>query len=245
MQDVKFLLTGDTSVTLSFGEEISTEINRTIRAFGYALSVRGIAGIVETVPTYRSVTIHYKPEIIRHDALVEALASIVDGLGAVALPASSVLEIPVLYGGEMGPDLNFVAAHTGLLPDEVVNTHTSAPYLIYMLGFTPGFTYLGGMSKQIATPRLKTPRVRIPAGSVGIAGEQTGVYPIESPGGWQLIGRTPVKMYDPHRATPILPVAGDYIRFVSITEAEFTRIEAEAARGTYICRRYAAEEVTA
>ena len=143
----------------------------------------------------------------------------------------------------MGPDLEFVAQHAGKTPEEVVDIHTSADYLIYMLGFTPGFAYLGGMSGEIAAPRLETPRVKIPAGSVGIAGSQTGVYPIDSPGGWQLIGRTPVRMYDPEREPPILPQAGQYIRFYPIDRAEFDRISALGSG--YACSAHPRGEVGA
>ena len=154
-----------------------------------------------------------------------------------------MLEIPVLYGGEeMGPDLGFVAEHNHKTPDEVIRIHTSTEYLIYMLGFTPGFTYLGGMSEEIAAPRLAQPRVRIPAGSVGIAGSQTGVYPIDSPGGWQLIGRTPVRMYDPDRAVPILPKAGQYIKFYAIDQTEFDRIAALEASSGYTVHTYPRKE---
>ena len=124
-----------------------------------------------------------------------------------------------------------MAQNAGISEEEVVKIHTSTEYLIYMLGFTPGFTYLGGMSDKIATPRLKQPRVKIPAGSVGIAGKQTGVYPVDSPGGWQLIGRTPVKMYDPDREVPILPQAGQYIKFKAVSQAEYDKIAEEVAKG--------------
>ena len=195
-------------MTVEFGNEISTEINAKIRAFNIALQQSKIPGIVETVPTYRSLAVHYDPEVILYGALVKKLKGLLGQLDNIQIPPSDVLEIPVLYGGEEGPDIQFVAEHNGKTVQEVIDIHTSTEYLIYMLGFTPGFTYLGGMSEEIATPRLKTPRVLIPGGSVGIAGAQTGVYPIDSPGGWQLIGRTPVRMYDPDRATPILPEAG-------------------------------------
>lgn len=242
MSDVRFLITGDTSLTVEFGNEISEAINAKIRAFSIALADSGIPGIVETVPTYRSLMIHYDPGVILYEPLVERLRGLLGNLDRIEIPPSDVLEIPVLYGGEMGPDLEFVAQHSGKTPEEVVKIHTSTEYLIYMLGFTPGFTYLGGMSEEIATPRLKTPRVKIPAGSVGIAGAQTGVYPIDSPGGWQLIGRTPVRMYDPHRETPILPQAGQYIRFYAIDQAEYDRIAAEEAAGTYVCGRHPRKE---
>lgn len=239
MPTVRFLLTGDTSLSVEFGNEISEEINAQIRAFTIALEKSDIPGLIELVPTYRACMIHYDPGVIAYAALRKRLTGVLDHLDSIAIPPSDVLEIPVLYGGEeMGPDLAFVAAHAGLSEQEVVKIHTSAEYLIYMLGFTPGFTYLGGMSERIAAPRLQQPRVRIPAGSVGIAGKQTGVYPIDSPGGWQLIGRTPVKMYDPKRETPILPKAGQYIRFRAVDRAEYDEIAAAAEKGEYVCRTY-------
>ena len=237
MADVRFLLTGDTSVSVEFGNEISEEINARIRAFNMALADSKLPGFVESVPSYGALMIHYDPGVILYDPLVQQLRQLLGRLDQAVLPPSDVLEIPVLYGGEEGPDLEFVARHAGKTPEEVIRIHSSTEYLIYMLGFTPGCSYLGGMSLEIAAPRLTTPRVRIPAGSVGIAGAQTGVYPIDSPGGWQLIGRTPVRMYDPDRETPILPQAGQYIHFYPIDQAEFDRIAAQEAAGGYVCRR--------
>ncbi len=241
MRDVRFLLTGDTSVTVEFGNKISDEINAAIRAFNIALAKSEIEGIVETVPTYRSLTVHYRPEVIRYAPLCERLRALLESLDAIEIPPASVIEIPLLYGGEEGPDLEFVAEHNHKTVEEVIKIHTSTEYLIYMIGFTPGFPYLGGMSEEIATPRLKSPRVKIPGGTAGIAGGQTGVYPIDSPGGWQLIGKTPVKLYDPDRACPILLEAGQYVKFRAIDRAEYEKIEQEVAKGIYQPRSYSRE----
>ena len=242
MADARCLLAGDAAVAVEFGNEVSPAINAQVRAFHIALAESGIPGLVETVPTYRSLMVHYDPGVIRYEALVNELRGLLGKLSSIPIPPSGVLEIPVLYGGEAGPDLDFVAEYAHKTPEEVIRIHTSTEYLIYMLGFTPGFAYLGGMSGEIAAPRLKQPRVKIPAGSVGIAGSQTGVYPIDSPGGWQLIGKTPVRMYDPGRAEPILPKAGEYIKFYPITQQEFDAIAAQEAAGTYVCRRHPRKE---
>ena len=242
MNNVRFLLTGDTSLSVEFGDVINEAINHDIRAYKIALEKAGNPGIVETVPTYRSLMVHYDPSVIPYAQIRMKLEQLLDEMGEIEIPPSPVLEIPVLYGGEMGPDLPFVAENAGMSEEEVVKIHSSAEYLIYMLGFTPGFTYLGGMSEKIAAPRLKAPRVKIPAGSVGIAGTQTGVYPIDSPGGWQLIGRTPVKMYDPERETPILPEAGQYIQFFPVTQEEYDRILQDIQAGTYVVKTHARKE---
>ncbi len=226
-------ITGDTSLAVFFGEEISPEINRRVRSFDEALSAAKIEGIYETVPAYCSVTVHYEPEIIRFGPLLEKLEAVIRETKEAGSCPASVIRIPVLYGGEYGPDLSFVAAHNHITPEEVIRIHTEPEYLIYMLGFTPGFPYLGGMDKRIAAPRLKTPRTAIPAGSVGIAGEQTGVYPSETPGGWQLIGRTPLRLYDPAAEKPILLEAGMHVRFYPIDQITFGEIESEVRNGSF------------
>lgn len=241
MGDVRYLVSGDCAVCVEFGNEISPEINRKIREFKIAVERAGIEGIVETVPTYRSLLVVYKPEVIGFKELTAKFDEVMKHMGNIQIPPPTVIEIPVLYGGEMGPDIENVASHNGKTVEEVIKIHTSGEYLIYMLGFIAGFPYLGGMSKQIATPRLKSPRVKIEGGSVGIAGEQTGVYPVASPGGWQLIGRTPLKMYDADREKPVLLEAGQYIRFRSITEKEYVEIERQVSEGTYRYVTYAKE----
>ena len=233
MSDVRYLVSGDCAVCVEFGNKICPDINTKIRAFKIAVEKSGIEGIVETVPTYRSLLVHYKPEVIGFKELTEKFEELMGSISNIQIPPPTVIEIPVLYGGEMGPDIENVASHNGKTVEEVIQIHTSEEYLIYMLGFIAGFPYLGGMSKEIATPRLKSPRVKIDGGSVGIAGEQTGVYPVDSPGGWQLIGRTPLKLYDADREKPVLLEAGQYIKFRSIDAAEYAKIEKEVADGTY------------
>lgn len=233
MSEVRYLVSGDSSVCVEFGNEISPDINRKIRAFKIAVEKSGIPGIVETVPTYRSLLVHYKPEVIGYKAITEIFKSLMGTLDNIEIPPPTVIEIPVLYGGEMGPDIENVASHNGKTVEEVIKIHTSQEYLIYMIGFIAGFPYLGGMSKEIATPRLKEPRVKIDGGSVGIAGEQTGIYPLDSPGGWQLIGRTPLKLYDAEREKPVLLEAGQYIKFRSISQKEFDETAKAVEDGSY------------
>ena len=233
MSKIRFLPAGDSAVVAEFGNEISEAVNRCVHAFAAAVEKSGIPGIRELVPTYRSLMIHYDPRTIRYGELLTALSALSAEETADADAERHILVIPVLYGGEAGPDIGNVAEKNGLSPDEVIELHTGTDYRIYMLGFTPGFTYLGGMDPRLETPRLSTPRVKIPAGSVGIAGMQTGVYPIDSPGGWQLIGRTPVPFYDPSRPEPILPKAGWYICFRSVSGEEYKNIEHAVHEGTY------------
>jgi len=223
----KILTASDSSLCVEFGNEISEEINRLVSAFADEMEKAKIAGVEELIPTYRSVTVEYDPEIIGVDELTERVQGLMASLHGAKPKPAEVLRVPVLYGGEWGPDLENVAKAHNMTPEEIIERHCKPEYLIYMMGFLPGFCYLGGLDKEIATPRLKTPRVKIPAGSVGIAGEQTGVYPLESPGGWQLIGQTPLRFYDPHREKPILCEAGMHIQFYPIDREEFDRIYRE------------------
>lgn len=232
-EKAKYLVSGDSALNMEFGNSISEEINKKIRAMTSAVEMKEVYGIMELVPTYRSLMIHYDPLKVDFYELVNTLKKIEENVDNIKLPAPEVIEVPILYGGDWGPDIENVARYNNISVEEVVEIHTSKEYLIFMLGFTPGFPYLGGMDTRIAAPRLQTPRTRIPGGSVGIAGEQTGIYPVSSPGGWQLIGSTPIKLFDPHRENPILLKSGNYIKFKSINEEEYQKIKKELDNGTY------------
>lgn len=224
-KETKYLIAGDKALTIEYGNEISEDISSRVRSMMVALESNKIDGIIETVPTYRSLMVHYDALTIGYDDLVKKLKDLEKKLENISLPKPKVIEIPTVYGGQYGPDIENVANHNKITVDEVIKIHSSKEYLIYMLGFTPGFPYLGGMDERIATPRLDSPRTKIHKGSVGIAGSQTGIYPIDSPGGWQLIGKTPLKLYESKREIPILLKAGDYIKFVPISEDKYKKIE--------------------
>ena len=220
----RFRLAGDRGLLVEFGGTIDPEINRKVRQVFVSLEKRPIDGVTEVIPTYRSLLVFYDPFQISPEKLRAEISDRERKLDTLEIPLPETVEIPVAYGGEFGPDLEFVARHNNLTPKEVIQIHTSGNYLIYMLGFTPGFPFLGGLSKKLFTPRLENPRQLVPAGSVGIANNQTGVYPINSPGGWQLIGRTPLKLYDPLRSPPILLKAGNYLKFKRISDDMYVEI---------------------
>ena len=218
---------GDCAVTVQAGNEISEETNRRVVELLQTLAESGPKGIRELVPSYSAVCIHYDPAVLSYDALIAYLKSIEIKELSSESASQQIVEIPVCYGGEYGPDLDFVAQHNGLSAEDVVAIHSGGTYLVYMLGFLPGFAYMGGMDERIATPRLTSPRAKIPAGSVGIAGGQTGIYPLSSPGGWQLIGRTPLKLFTMEGETARFALsAGNMVRFVPITEKQFREMEA-------------------
>lgn len=235
MREIKLLAAGEQGLVVEFGSVISPEINTAVRQLSQRMADAKTEGIVEIVPTYRSVMVWFDPLQITRQAVAERVRLLLEQVEIqTGRPASGrIVQVPVCYGGDFGPDLEFVAQHNHLSVEEVIAIHTSKPYLIYMLGFTPGFPYLGGMSETIATPRLKQPRVAIAAGSVGIAGSQTGVYPVESPGGWRLIGRTPLKVFEPESPTPFLFAAGDCLQFEPISAEEFLAIGRQVEAGTY------------
>jgi len=221
---------GDCAISIDFGQVIDPKINRHIRQTIERIQELKLDGITELVPTYCALLIQYDAMLYSYSDICNLMEPLLEpSVTNDANDRVTVIEIPTVYGGEFGPDLGFVASHNNLSEDEVVSIHSGTDYLVYMLGFIPGFTYLGGMDPRIATPRLSSPRTLIPAGSVGIAGEQTGTYPSDSPGGWQIIGRTPVTMYDMSKEQAALLSAGDYVRYVPIDEAEYNRIKALGA----------------
>ncbi len=233
---MRILPSGDLALVVEFGNEISTACNGQVRQLNQRLRKNEIKGIIETVPTFRSLLVYYNPSIITYKKLCKYIESVSNEDGDMGGKTNRIIEIPVCYGGQYGVDLIEVAKHVGMSEAEVINIHSGVDYLIYMLGFLPGFPYLGGLDHRLVTPRLSNPRTLIPAGSVGIGGEQTGVYPVESPGGWRLIGRTPLKLYDSGLEKPTLYEAGDYIHFQPIDEAEFLSIEELVKNGQYQCK---------
>jgi KipI family sensor histidine kinase inhibitor len=219
--DAKSYLMGDRGLLLEFGDEISREINEKVRRMALAVQAEAIEGIIETVPTYRSLLIIYNPVILPIEDLKKRLKKIEGGLQTTPLPEPKLTRIPVVYGGIYGPDLEEVAKYLHVSPEEVIQLHCSKPYLIYMIGFMPGYPYMGELPQALVTPRLKTPRLLVPKGSVAIAQRQTGIYSMESPGGWQILGRTPVELFHPEKDPPALLQMGDFVQFYQVSEKEF------------------------
>ncbi|MGI4762257.1 MAG: 5-oxoprolinase subunit PxpB [Janthinobacterium lividum] len=224
---------GDAAVVLEFGQAIAPATHRLIQAFARVLARHPPPGLREVVPAFTTLTVYYDPLVLfalgaaaPYERLAADLRQLLPAAQAAAAEyvPGPLVEIPVCYGGEFGPDLAAVASHAQLSVEEVIMRHSAPEYLVYMVGFAPGFPYLGGLDARLATPRRAQPRSLVPAGAVGIAGLQTGVYSLPTPGGWQLIGRTPEQLFNPGRARPSLLQAGDRLRFVPITEQEFQRL---------------------
>jgi len=207
---------GDSALTLTLGDGIDADLNRNVHALAARLASAALVGVREITPAYASLLIHYDPLVLSYTTVLDWALEQAANLEETLSRPPRCVEIPTRYGGEYGPDLDFVANHNHLTPTEVVRIHTSPEYTVYMMGFTPGFPYLGGMEARIAAPRLETPRTSIPSGSVGIAGLQTGIYPLTSPGGWRLIGRTEMVLFDPRVDPPCLLSPGDRLKFVAI-----------------------------
>lgn len=217
-------LAGDKGFLVEFGDGIDPRINAQVRAMARAMEKNLPPGILEVIPTYRSLLFIYDPDLMDPDRLYKLVENLDDGRDELAAESVKVVEIPVCYGGEFGPDIGNVQKASGLTQEQVIQVHAAREYLIYMVGFTPGFAFLGGLDERLNTSRLNTPRMHVPKGSVGIANNQTGMYPIASPGGWQIIGRTPLNLFAPWKKDPFLYRAGDKIKFVPISESEYNRL---------------------
>ena len=218
---------GDAALLIELGHAIDAATHARVRAAFDALSAAAIPGVTDIVPAYTGLAVHYDPvPIARNDpegtpyetmrrTVVTALEHVQPG----AVPSGRTVEIAVRYGGEDGPDLDFVAQHAGMSVEDVIALHAAAEYTVFMVGFTPGFPYLGGLPERLATPRRSSPRASVPAGSVGIAGKQTGIYPLRTPGGWQIIGRTDERLFRPELDPPTLLRLGDRVRFIDVSDA--------------------------
>lgn len=205
---------GDSALLVQLGDEIDLAVNQYVHTLASLVAVAPPEGLTESVPAYGTLLVHYDPLLLSDTQLREWLQARLEQIGEASARKPRQILVPVQYGDEHGVDLDFIANYHRLSVEEVIRIHSESTYIIYMMGFTPGFPYMGKLDDAIVTPRLKTPRTRVPAGTVAIAGSQTGIYPIESPGGWRLIGYTPLRLFDPDADTPFLFSPGDEVRFV-------------------------------
>ena len=215
-----FRIMGDRSLLIELGDEISPAVNQSVQELFTGLDIQKPEGILELVPGYRSLLVIFDPLLLSPASLKNIILETINNLDPALLPEPQTVKIPVVYGEDYGPDLADVARYHHLTPDEVIHYHTQPTYRVYMIGFTPGYPYLGELPDAIVTPRRKTPRTRVPRGSVGIAQKQSGIYSVDSPGGWQIIGWTPIHLFDPLRDPPSLLVMGDRVQFFTITAQE-------------------------
>ncbi len=220
---VRFLPAGDRGLVVEFENVVSLEVNARVRTLGLALESARLPGLVEVVPSYRSLGVQFDPLATSCATLQAQIEEVLARMNPADLPTPRLVELPTVYGGEYGPDLPFVAEHADLPEVEVIRLHSQATYYVYMIGFSAGFAYLGGLPERLHTPRLPSPRTRTPKGSVAIGGSQTGAYPADTPGGWRIIGRTYVELFDPMREPPTPMLPGDQVRFVPIGAAEYLR----------------------
>lgn len=222
---MQFTPLGDRAVTITFGDSINEETHHRVRLAALRITRAQPKGLIDLVPAFASIAVHYDPLLVGsrepYRAMTAALAALLADPSSDTLAPPRTVEIPVCYGGEFGPDLGEVARAHDMTAEEVVRLHTASDYMVYMVGFMPGFAYLGGLPLELATPRRSSPRTAVPEGAVGIGGQQTGVYPMVSPGGWNLIGRTPRKIFDASRTEPSLMAAGDRVRFRAMSRDDF------------------------
>jgi inhibitor of KinA len=223
------------AVCVELDEQISVAVNTRVRALEFLVQEKAVRGVVEMVPAFRSLLVYYDPLAVTYDALCEALTELAAQVEHVSLPPARVVELPCCYEDpELGIDLAAAADRLGVAPPELAALHAGAEYLVYFIGFTPGLPYMSGMPDRIMLPRLETPRTKVPPGSVGIGGIQCCIYSVESPGGYWILGRTPLRLYDPDAAEPILLRPGDRVRFRVIDRREYDAIAAAVAARTFI-----------
>jgi inhibitor of KinA len=213
-----FFPLGESALIARFGEAIDPEVNAAVLALEQIVRSRTPTGVLATIPAYASLTITFDPLQTDFKQLSEQVENLAHGPYRGLQEEEQIVEVPVVYGGEDGPDLPFVATHCGLNVEDVIALHIAPTYRVHFLGFLPGFPYLGGLDERLQTPRLETHRMLVRAGSVGIAGPQTGIYPLDSPGGWRIIGRTSVKLFDPSQDPPVLLAPGDALRFLPVSK---------------------------
>ena len=225
-----FRIAGDRGLLVEYGDVIDPDVNNKVRSMAIIMEKESSKSVIETIPTYRSLLIIYDPAITNPAKLKKEILALEERLSQIKIPPPNTVEIPVCYGGEFGPDIQFVADHNSITADDVVRIHSEADYQIYMIGFTPGFPFLGGLPKELHTPRLETPRSFVPERSVGIANNQTGIYPLASPGGWQLIGKTPLRLFAPEHSNPFIYKVGDRIKFKPISAEDYNRLAGEVKK---------------
>ena len=218
---ITFYPLGEAAIVIQFGETIDEQTNRLVVSFSRHIETCSIPGMIEQVPSLNSITLFYDVMQQNYTEIEQSLRNMLRTFEVAHTDAGRIVEIPVCYGGDFGPDLSHVADYHNLSEEEVIRIHAEPIYLVYMIGFAPGFPFLGGLSEKIATPRRESPRVQIPVGSVGIAGAQTGIYSISTPGGWQLIGRTPTELFQPAKDPPSLLQAGDRVKFIPIARETY------------------------
>jgi inhibitor of KinA len=232
----RLLPCGDRALSVELGDEVNRELNARVLALEYLLRQQRVPGVAETVPSYRALLVYYDPLVVSYEALGATLRELCARARPEVLPPARIVELPCCYGGELGFELEAAARRIGLPPDEMARLHAGSEYYVFFVGFTPGLPYMTGMPERLTIPRLTNPRTKTPPGSVAIGGVQCCVYSIESPGGFWVLGRTPVRLYDPTAADPILLRAGDHVRFRPIDRAEYDAIAALVEAGRYTPR---------
>lgn len=249
MMQPRFLNLGDRALTLEFGDSIDRRLVNAVASFDLRLSREidsgRLPGVIETVPTFRSLTVIFDPLLLSKRQLEERLLELLGKSEDLSAKPTRTWSLPICYGGEFGPDLNVVAEARGLTPGQVIELHVGQTYLVYMIGFLPGFPFMGDVVPALEMPRRIEPRVRVPAGSVAITGQQTAIYPWESPGGWQLLGRCPLSLFDARRPQPALLAPGDQVRFQAISAELFLELLEEDRRGGLDCSGFLLEEACA